>query len=206
MKNKLKRKISFSLLILVVVLALRYFFFDFNFTGNDIPAKNFGQKDVSRGNVAGFNYNIDSGNITGIKMFFFRDFIIDDENNRYLNIDVSYQGQEDKIKTTHNKTKLTEIKHRRYNFIDLDDFRISEPTEVSVSLFLDRPLMDNAAFEIGFDDHDPDPLIDRSPKIIYHQNLTDLADGIKVNFLDDKKFLSIYLILIFSLILIVIII
>jgi len=206
MKNKLKRKISLFFLVLVVVLVSLYFFFDFNFTGNDIPTKNFGQKDISRGNTAGFNYNIDSGNITGLKMFFFRDFIIDDENNRYLNVDVSYRSQEGGIKSTHNKIKLTGIKHRRYNFIDLEDFQISKPVEISISLSLDRPLMDNTLFEIGFDDHDPDPLIDRSPKIIYHQNLTDLADEIKVNFLNDKKFFSVYLILIFFLLLIVIII
>lgn len=206
MKNKLKRKFSFFLLVTVVILALLYFFFDFNFTGNDIPVKNFGQKDISQGNTAGFSYKIDSGNIDGFKMFFFRDFIIEDENSRYLNVDVSYKGEDGEIKVVNNKIKLTAIRHRRYNFIDINDFRIDKPTEVSVSMFLDRSLAENTLFEIGFDDHDPDPLIDRSPKIIYRQNLTSLSHEIKTNLLIDKIFFFVYLTLIFIIILVIIII
>ena len=206
MKNKLKRKFSFFLLITVVILALLYFFFDFDFTGNDIPTKNFGQKDISQGNTAGFSYEVGSGSISGLKMFFFRDFIIEDENSRYLNFDVSYKDKDGEVRTINNKINLTAIKHRRYNFIDIDDFRIDKPTEVSVSIFLDRPLAESTLFEVGFDDHDPDPLIDRSPKIIYYQNLAGLSDEIKANFLTDKKFFFVYLTLIFIILLVIIII
>jgi len=193
-----KKKISIVIISIVCFVAIILLFinYKFNYTGTDIMVSNFGDKSIEKGNTAGFIFNLNNGDVDGIKMYFFREFIILDEDNRYLEITTTYERKNEEVKYTVDKIMLKNIKRRRYNYIDIEDTKIVGPTKIIVSMRLDRPLGEGTYFKIGYDDGDPDPAVDRSPKIIYQTSLAGFFAETKESFNIDKKFFKSYLFLV----------
>lgn len=199
MKNTAKKKLNITLIITALIILLLLFFIFANkwqYSGTNRAESTFGDRFIENGNTSGLVFDINKGTISGIKMQFFRNFIITDEDNRYLEVTTRYRDENDREQIESQRFKLSTIKGRHYNYINIEDIKIVKPTKITFSFNLDRPLEEEDYFQIGYDDSDPDSLIDRSPRIIYKIDLVSFMNDVSRNIDQDYKFFLGYFILI----------
>lgn len=199
MKNIAKKKLNITLTITaLMILSVLFFIFanKWQYSGTNRAESTFGDRFIGSGNTSGLVFDINEGTISGIKMQFFRNFIITDEDNRYLEVVTKYHDDNDREQIESQRFKLSTIKGRRYNYIDIKDIKIVKPTKITFSFSLDRPLEGEDYFQIGYDDSDPDSLIDRSPRIIYKVDSASFMNDVSRNIGQDHKFFLGYFILI----------
>lgn len=211
MKKTTKKKLRIVLILLVFIIlffSLLSLFGSLEYAGTNRAKSTFGDRFIQDGNASGLTFDIDRGTISGIKMQFFRNFIISDENNRYLEIRTTYYDENGHEQILSRWFKLSKIKGRRYNYMDIEDIKIDKPTKITFFFQLDRPLEGEDYFQIGYDDSDPDSLIDRSPRIIYKTDLCAFLIGVNNSINQDHWFFVCYFALValvvFSILIIII--
>ncbi|MCX6812226.1 MAG: hypothetical protein NTW79_01195 [Candidatus Berkelbacteria bacterium] len=188
-------KTSIALLSLAALATIFWFgVFDFSEYHYHTEPEGLNQNLDVAGDSSAFTFTPIRNQISGLEVYFHRDYLIAGENQKSLELTINYKSLNNQPLTFQKLIKISEIK-KGLNQIKFLPLKVDNTQPVAVKFVLLSDLDSQNSLKFFNRDMNPDEFINTSPRIIYHENIKHIARESWNKFSQDRKFSLCYEIL-----------
>ncbi len=192
MKLKPSNILIVVLILLTIVIAIQFGTFDFVENNYHSETQGLNQDLGGSGDISSFSFTPIRSQISGLEVYFYRDFLIDGEGERNIKLAIDYMslvtGQPNQFQEL---IKINTIR-KGLNEIRFFPLSVDKSNPVTVKFEAESNLASKGGLGLLNRDMNPDPFINTSPRIIYHEEVNNLLKESFTRIKADSRFVADY--------------